>query len=210
MPIKQNVLDFKKKNDINLSLGSGNESTLSYTIGYAITNNIAINSQLHTMAENEGARRNNESVFANNEVILFKQINDFYPALNIGYGTGKLYRYTTDFDLRLRTMYLQPSFGYSNNYFDIGLSCKISNSNHQLKLFNTNSSVNYDFKDVGSKEFHFYEPAFTIGVGYKIIKLRLQTINIYQINSSKMNYIDNNVTISLNVNFNINSLLKKE
>ena len=208
IPKQQSVLNFKEKGDLNLSYSSGAKSTETVAIGCAITNNVAINTQFHTMAENEGERREKENVLTNNEIILFKNYKNFIPALNMGYGIGKLYRYSNDFDLRMRTMYLQPSIGYSNNYFDVGFSCKVSNTYYRLKMFNPSPTENYDFQDVGSREFHFFEPAFTLGVGYKFIKLRVQTINIYQFNSSRMNFHDNNLYISLNLSYNINKLFK--
>lgn len=210
IPNKQNIMEVKEKGDINFSYSSGAKSTESYNLGYSITNNIAINSQLFTMSENEGDRKPNETVLFNNEIIVYKAYKNFYPAINIGYSKGKLYRHTEDFDLRMRTFYIQPSIGYSNDYFDLGFSCKISNNYYNLQMFNPNSTVNYDFQDVGSREFHFYEPAFTLGVGYKNIKLRVQSINTYQFNSSKMNLYDNNLYLSLNLNININKILKNK
>lgn len=210
IPNKQSVLDFKEKGDVNVSYSNGAEKTESYSLGYSITDNIALNAQLHTMDESDGKNRENESVIFSNEIIFYKKFKNFYPALNIGYGTGKLYRYVEDFNLRMRTMFLQPSIGYSNDYFDIGFSCKISNNYFHLQMFNPNPSVNYDFQDVGSREFHFYEPAFTFGVGYKNIKLRVQSINTYQFNTSNMNYHKTNVCFSLNLNLNVNKLLSRK
>jgi hypothetical protein len=210
IPNKQSVLDFKEKGDANFSYSIGTQKTESLTLGYSLSKNIALNTQLHTMDESDGRNRKNETVVFNNEIILYKKFMNFYPALNIGYGTGKLYKYVEDFDLRMRTMYLQPSIGYSNDYFDIGFSCKISNNYFHLQMYNPKPTENYNFQDVGSREFHFYEPAFTFGVGYKNIKIRFQSINTHQFNSSIMNYYKSNLYLSLNINLNINQLLNKK
>ncbi len=64
--------------------------------------------------------------------------------------------------------------------------------------------------DVGKKDFYFVEPAFTIGLGYKFLKLRYQYIIMNQLSSGEIKHMTEIGSLSLNLTFNINRLFTKK
>jgi len=62
---------------------------------------------------------------------------------------------------------------------------------------------------VGKKDFYFIEPSFTIGLGYKFIKLRFQHIAAKKLNPIDLLYIEKNMSLTLNLTLNIYKIFIK-
>ncbi len=62
---------------------------------------------------------------------------------------------------------------------------------------------------MGKKDFYFIEPSFTIGLGYKFIKLRFQHIAAKKLNPIDLLYIEKNMSLTLNLTLNIYKIFIK-
>lgn len=216
-PTSQNVLRFKEKGDINLAYGLDEHGYDSYNAGYSITDNVALISDFktfHTYSSDSDIEYKIGDYLWDNELVIYKKYLDcIYPAINIGYGFGEIDRNEDDYRLGLNRQFIQPSIGFSNQFFDFAISSRFSRVDYDLKqLKDIGGSQSfeeyYDFRDVGKKDFYFLEPAITVGVGYKFVKLRYQIIFINKLSSGDIRYYDKNNSLMLNFTFKINDLLK--
>lgn len=207
-PTAHNVLTFKKKGDVSLSSGISSNSSLT-KVGYSITNNIGLLSKWETYKK---ASYNRNSFIFDNEIIFYKEIEkNLFLGLNVGYGYGGIERQSYHYKLSIHRYFIQPSIGYSNDYFDIALSGRLSNANYVVKQKSSNFNINEDsdLKNLHQKSFSFTESAFTLGVGYKWIKLRYQRTNASIQKSKEMSYISDDMYLTLNLTFNIDNAIKK-
>ncbi|MFT7196746.1 MAG: hypothetical protein ACI83W_001109, partial [Marinoscillum sp.] len=60
--------------------------------------------------------------------------------------------------------------------------------------------------DLGNGDFYFFEPAITIGAGYKFVKWRYQMIFVNKLSGGAINYVDVNRILSVNLTFNMNNI----
>ena len=222
-PTSQNVLRFKDKGDANIAYGTDENGYDCYNLGYSITKNVALISDFKTFhtypSESSHKRKYKIGDFLwDNELSIYKKYrNCIYPAINFGYGFGQFDRNEEYYRLDIYRQFVQPSIGYSNRFFDFAISSRFSRVHHdlkELKDFDLSTSQSfgeyYDFQDIGKKDFYFFEPAFTIGAGYKFVKLRFQRISVNKLSSGNLRYYDSNSYLTLNFTFNVNKLLKKD
>ena len=217
VPTNQNVLKFKEKGDAHLAIGADENFKYS-TVGYAITKNVAILSEFKSISDNGSSTElhRNRTFLWDNELIVYKKYpNYFIPAVNFGYGYGQINRNSQDYKLDVSRQFIQPSIGFSNDYFDFALSTRFSRVNYQLLQLkdppigsNRTFEEYHNLKDVGKKDFYFLEPAITIGVGYKFIKLRFQKIAVHKLSSSDLKYESSSATLTLNLTFNVKRIRK--
>lgn len=212
-PTKQNVLNFKEKGDINTSINISEASAIN-SIGYAFTNNIAFISTYTVFDRYNKASsmkfKIDDYVF-DNEIILFKKIGmNIYPAINFGYGFGEIDRNSDILRASIQRQFIQPSIGYSWKYFEIAISTRISRVNHFINyrdisqhnyIYYSNHN-NAPWENLGKEIEYFLEPSFTIGLGYKNTKLRFQYASAKPITNVDYSYIDNSITIYLNIILN--------
>jgi hypothetical protein len=219
-PTSQNVLRFKDKGDVNVAFGLDEHGYKSYNLGYSLTDNVALISDFktfHTYSSESDMRYKIGDFYWDNELIIYKNYQDrIFPAINFGYGFGQINRNEDYYRLGVDRQFIQPSIGFSNNYFDFAVSSRFSRVHYDLKqtrsfnLSNRQSFEEYfDLRDVGKKDFYFLEPSLTLGVGYKFAKLRFQSIYVNKISSGNLRYIESNNYLTLNCTFNINKLLMK-
>lgn len=220
-PTSQNVLRFKEKGDANVAYQYDVHGFESIDLGYSITYNIAIISDFqtyNTYSSQSSVKHKIDDYHWDNELVLYKRFSEyFYPSLNIGYGFGQINRNNEYYKLGFSRQYLQPSFGYSNSFFDFALSTRFARVKHNLKKlkeFNLSDELTFDeyfdIQDVGKKDFYFIEPAVSMGVGYKFVKLRYQYILIQKISSGQLKYLKTNRYLTLNFTFNLNNMLFKK
>ncbi|MFY0608124.1 MAG: hypothetical protein JXR10_15500 [Cyclobacteriaceae bacterium] len=201
---------YKKKGDTYLSYSPLDKEHFStYSVGYAISDHIAINSGLKSFG---GSKLFDNYVWDNELVVYNKWRKIFYPSINFGVGFGELDKHKEHYDLNIRRLSIVPSFGMSNDFFDLALSARFSKVNYDLHLANnipSDSERYYDFQDVGKKSFYFVEPALTAGIGYKIIKFRGQYVLAEKLDRNHINYYkDPNIIISANLTLNIYDLME--
>ncbi|MFT4834269.1 MAG: hypothetical protein ACI8WP_001029 [Flavobacteriaceae bacterium] len=208
-PTQQHILKFKKKGDVTINAGMDSEWFESYGIGGSITDNIALITNLNTFRSSSGGKYKVDDYLLEPEIVLYKKLKkNLYPAVNIGYGFGQIDRNDEDFKLSIQRQFIQPSFGYSNDYIDVALSSRFTRANYDLSIIDENSNVrrNNDLMDLGNGDFYFFEPAITIGAGYKFVKWRYQMIFVNKLSGGAINYVDVNRILSVNLTFNMNNI----
>ena len=168
-PTQQNVLNFKKKNDKSFAAGVTPNSIGYLNAGYAFTDNIFVSSTIENSAYYDGGfwfGKQRASRLWKNEVGFYKNLKNFYPALNIGTSVGNFGIEPYGSPIKLNQLFLQPSIGYSNpKHIDIAVSLKATKNN-----FSENSKRLYSSR--------YIEPAFTFGVNILSAKLRYQAVFI--------------------------------
>lgn len=205
-PTQQDVMRFKEKGDAYLSWSPVDiEGFSSYSAGYAITEHVAAVSSFKTFG---GAIGNLDDYMWDNEMALFTQIqNRFYPSVNVGYGFGQINRRDSEYRLGLNRQSILPAFSFSNKFFDFAISARFSRASYQLNItapLSPEDELYFDFRDIGKRDFYFVEPAVTVGVGSKWVKLRGQYVVSQKLSDSAISYYtDPNLILSLNVTLNM-------
>lgn len=219
-PTSQNVLDFKKEGDIVGGVGFNTFNSNAH-LGYAFTDNIGFESSVCIYNMDATEFQDYDAILWDNELVLYKPLkHNFITAVNFGNGYGEFAKYNrdyfmqttknNDFKLTLNRNFIQPSFGYSTNYFDFAISARVTSLVYDLEMNNAMSKADrdeilakYELGDVGEKPFYFVEPAVTIGVGYKWIKFRLQHCIAYQLDAGSIQYESYTPNLSINFKYNI-------
>ena len=212
---KQNVMKFKEKGDVNVELASGFSELVQHaTVGYAVTDHWA----LSTSYTNIG-RMNEHDYIWDNEAILFHSFsNDIVLANNFGFSFGKLNSGGEYFNLDIFREYIQPSVGFSSDFFEVGISMRITNLHYnlnQVKEFNSynGNTLRDEFYlyDVGLINYVFLEPALTVGLGYKGLRLRFQFVGLNKMDGNYLRYYEDSFGYySLNGKFNISDIFGKK
>jgi hypothetical protein len=99
---------------------------------------------------------------------------------SIDYSSGTFYTVNSGYsDLKSGKLFLQPSIGFSFDIFDVALSTRFC----RLSFNEVNNHINgqvdqYDYEELynvaQNKIYYFLEPAFTLRVGWKNIKVQFQ------------------------------------
>lgn len=209
VPTKHNVLEFKDKGDVVCAYGIDDSSLESYMVGYSITNSIGFISDFKSYGTNPIRAMRSDSkhdYLWDNELVLYKKIeSNYFPAIQIGYGFGKFDRNIPDYFYNLHKISVQPSLGFSNDFFDFAISNKITRVHYnviQSSEYNeyNNGSIYecYDLYEL-KKQHYFFEPALIFGVGYKYVKLRLQLLYVNKLSNSELIYDNKSASLSLHV-----------
>lgn len=209
-PTQHNVMQFKQKGDLNLNANLDSEGFIGTSVGYAIDDHVAILSNFNGFGTSF-----NDDYMVDTEMILFTKVNKiFYPAINFGYGFGQIDKRDQDYELGMQRQYIQPSFGASNKFFDFAISGRFTRVNYDLNIVKPlppNTDDYRDFREVGQRDFYFFEPAVTVGVGYKWVKLRGQYVVSEKLSAGSISYYtDPNFTLSLNVTLNMIDVFGKK
>ncbi|MBA3971314.1 MAG: hypothetical protein H0X46_04100 [Bacteroidetes bacterium] len=111
---------------------------------------------------------------------------------------------TATFDARATKVFIQPELGYTSRFFDLALSPRFS----MIKFSDFNSS-NYtegelanDYLDKGrltSNPYLFAEPAVTMRIGYKWLKLQAQYGMVVNIGGGQIRHPQNYSSLGLTV-----------
>ncbi|MCP4457110.1 MAG: hypothetical protein GY816_03635 [Cytophagales bacterium] len=199
-------MKFKQKGDISASYGLDENGYSNYNIGYSFNDHLAIISDFKTFDTYSTKSDNSTRIddyFWDNEIVLYSNFNEFfYPAINAGYGFGRVDRAEDIYSLKAYRQFIQPSLGYSSKFFDVAISTRLTRTNYRLKVMPRDVSYlnsYYELYDVGKRNFYFVEPALTLGVGYKNIKLRVQKVSASQLGSGNIRYYKRNTIVSINI-----------
>lgn len=220
-PTTQTVLKFKEKGDLCFSLGATPNDCKSSNLGYAITQNVALSSDFQVCntyfsPEAEVKHRIDDFIW-NNEIILFKKYpNSFIPTLNLGYTLGQIDRNSDICPIDFNSWFLQPSIGYSGNYFDVAISGRISKVKfdlHPTQLYDYFLETDPEFVNSYPREktdYYMLEPAITLGGGFKNYKFHLQYVFVNKFNSEYLHYDRSNFHLSASITINMINLFKND
>lgn len=131
-----------------------------------------------------------------------KMIVDLYA----GGGGGSL---SSDVDMKLRKLFIQPGIGMRSKIFDAVVNLRFSNIKYSD--FNANghdSSYLYEHhlvdtisgKSIDRGSYTFYEPGITIRVGYKFVKAQFQSVFALPISLVSWHYNGLRFTVGLHLN----------
>lgn len=117
----------------------------------------------------------------------FKTLTGNYKSDNDGTGNINLNDYVIK--NRFSKVFIQPSFGLSHRVVEAAFSSRFSlinfyDSNIGVKAFENNEQEQTKFMRIHDKSVVFYEPAFTVRVGYKYVKFQAQLQFSTPINSN--------------------------
>lgn len=128
----------------------------------------------------------------------FKLVTDLYA----GYGFGQI---TSDVDMRINRIFLQPGIGMRSPGFDAVFNLRIVGVKYShfdprgrdqdylisQKLMNTSG------RRIDNTNYAFVEPSFTIRGGYKFIKAQIQTVFAQEMTSVPWEYSPYRYTVGL-------------
>lgn len=131
-----------------------------------------------------------------------------------GYGSGGFRTFThrpdandgtniNDYLLKNRfsKVFVQPSIGYVNHIVETIFTSRFSmvnfyNSQFGAKAFENNENAKADFLRVGDKPVVFYEPAFTVRVGYRYVKFQSQLLFSVPLNNGSWDNYGQNYNVN--------------
>lgn len=212
-PTNQNVLNFSEKGDAAVSGFVDFNECSGLNLGYAITNHIALSTDFKYFEKKEDGAYRNDSYMWDNELILFNKQDArkgyFIEAINLGYGIGEIARNSGYYGINATRMFAQPSIGYKIKGFEFAFSLRLASMKYDIRPgYDWNPDPNGQTleqrfgtpRDGG--RYLFTEPALTFGYGFKAIRFRVQKSWASHNSGDDFEYINNNMAISLSVNFN--------
>jgi len=223
-PNMQNVPLLSEKNEVRATIGP-----FDYQAAYAVTDKIGVmlNGQYHTrntntydfMTESRSINNCKSTLIEGgvgyigklSENALFEVYGGYGGGKNstfdnyLDFNTGALIR-KESFSATTNRFFLQPSIGFSNEYFDIAFSSRLmvlNFSNIDTLNYSTMMLVDQDLFNIDKEPFVFIEPAVTMRVGYKWVKIQAQMMYSFKYNSTPLNYLP--LTMTIGIHFNLAS-----
>lgn len=215
-PNAHNVPLFQEKGDVQMNLGFSNIQA-----ALAVSDNVGVmfNTQLGTkgysesilsIGEDQSTKRN---LFELGGGYFNKLDSDFVFEVYAGAGLGKISfdnREDMVFDkynAKSSRLFLQPGIGYSNDFIDLAFSLRFTHLNfHNADIseyvYNPEESyfTDNDLNQLDKHAYSFVEPAVTLRLGLKHVKLHMQLVWVRQINDSDINYHKGLANIGLHIN----------
>lgn len=208
----QNVPLFKDKNEYRISgsIGEGEESSsVEIQTAVSVTENVAI--MANFMRASGG---NLESTNYGKGNYFEGALGYFKPVKNNGvfeiyggvggckqhhkYGGYGNVQYSDISDISFWKFFVQPSFDFTSNVFDIAFSTRFCRLNYYNVSVFPDSHENMNTLANGS---HFFlEPAITLRVGWKRIKGQIQYVYSGYLNNTKLNFYED-THISMGISF---------
>jgi len=212
VPGAQNVPLFREKNELHISgsYGEGSETKgINIQAAFSLTDKIGIMADfMSAKGGNLSDHNYGKGNYFDGAVGYFKPL-DKYGVFEIygGIGRGDQYHEYSSFynnqstgyaDLSFFKLYLQPSFGFTSDCFDIALSTRISRIT--FNILDNNISGNTDSYTnliaLSDKSHLFLEPGITIRAGWKSVKVQVQAVYSRYLNNPRL-YIGEEYHISL-------------
>jgi hypothetical protein len=212
VPGAQNVPLFREKNEFHISgsYGEGLESTcINIQAAYSLTDKIGITTDFMSAKGGNPSNHNyGKGNYFDGAVGYFKPLNKFGVfEIYGGLGRGEQHHEYSSFynnqsmgyaDLSFVKLYIQPSFGFTSDFFDIALSTRISRitfNNIENNLSGNTDSYNNLFA-LPDKSHLFLEPGITFRTGWKSVKVQVQAVYSRYLNNPRL-YIGEEYHISL-------------
>ncbi len=131
----------------------------------------------------------------------FKTLSGDYKSDNDGTGNINLNDYVIK--NRFSKVFIQPSFGLAHRVVEAAFSSRFSfvnfyNSSIGVKAFENNEAEQNKFMRIHDKTVVFYEPAFTVRVGFKYVKFQAQLLFSTPLNNNS--FYNNNYSSDKNFN----------
>jgi hypothetical protein len=214
-PSANNVPLFKQKKEARIQAQSsdGNEySGFDIQTAYALSNHAAMQLNIFHASGNDGEYGSGSGLYVEAAGGYYMPsynkhwIFETYAGLGLG---GVKNKYGTYGDLEesktsVTKFFIQPSYGFTSNHFDMALSSKFSlvttGVNHSTLTKANNEFYYTQVNSLKGKSFFFWEPGVIIKAGFKNIKFITQVT--YSVNSHTIQIVDNtNVSFGVVIPF---------
>jgi len=222
VPNTQNVPLFREKNEYRISgtLAGGEESSCKeLQAAYSVTDHIGIMANFMsvkggTISDNYNWARGN---YFDAAIGYFKPVSK-YGVFEIYGGVGgsnQHHHYMAPFsfngtsttssagtaDLSFTKVFVQPSFGFTTNGFDIIASTRICllSFNSVVNQVSGNVNENNTLNNISDGSHLFLEPAITIRGGWKYVKLQLQASTASYLNNPDLHFEEYHLSIGLHI-----------
>jgi hypothetical protein len=212
VPGAQNVPLFRDKNELRLSgsYGVGLETEgINIQAAYALTDKIGIMTDFISAKGGNPSNHNyGKGSYFDGAVGYFKPLDKFgvfeiYAGLGRGdqyheYGSFYNHQSTGYADLSFTKLFIQPSFGFTSDYFDIALSTRLSRIGFNILENNISGNTDSynDLSALSDKRHLFLEPGITLRAGWKSVKVQIQAVYSRYLNNPRL-YIGEEYHISL-------------
>ena len=129
-----------------------------------------------------------------------KLVTDLYG----GYGAANL---TSDVNMRLKRIFLQPGFGMRSNFVDASFNFRFSgirysnfNANgRDSSYLRSHNLIDARNQRIDGKNHFFIEPSFTLRGGYKFIKIQFQAVWAAALSNVSWNYDESIFTVGAQI-----------
>ena len=212
----QNVPLFREKNEVHLSGGYavGDESqSIEVQSAYSLSKQIGIMANyMHAWGGNVSEKDYGRGYYIDGAIGYFKPVGK-YGVFEIygGFGgSGQHHEFTSGSyaDLSFVNLFIQPSFGFTFDWFDAAVSLRICNISYtDIKNFAAGSDDYAEINALKDKGHPFAEPAFTLRAGWKNIKLQFQASYAANLNSPTL-YFGEEAHISFGLYFTLANRFK--
>jgi hypothetical protein len=204
VPNTQNVPLFKEKNEFRISATKAFVTT-EVQAAYSVTHNIAVMANFMrvrdmAMTDPSWGRENYiESAIGYYTPFMEKGVFEIYGGCGFSnqyyqysyFSVGSLRNSSGTASFSFTKFFIQPSVGFTSGIFDFAFSARLSN----LHYYKINSKIN-----VGNSEYSkldlirqntnsfVFEPAFTTLIGFKYVKIQLQSGVAINLNNPNSNF----------------------
>ena len=206
MPNIQNVPGFREKNEFKIQFGMGVNDwvkTQELQAAYAITDHIAVMANLINAQASGGYGHGNFMEGAAGYYLPVQNRCSF--EIYGGYGFGSVYNNQNDqknqiypLSVELQRYFIQPSFTYRNNWFEVSIADRIGGVVFYNPQMNGTAPMDNDWLTLNSTKNKFFdvsEPSLTIRLGWKYIKFQLQYCTSF--NSIPVRTLKDNLSLSI-------------
>ena len=224
IPNSHNVPLFQEKGEIR-AWGTLNKKIYlnEYQAAYALTNHIGLMSNLFVVPLDKDTPDFNDG-----GGYLFEAGAGYFTKVNkhwvfesyAGYGAGNVqniyfedrpygwfgteYFYTGRTKMNINRAFIQPTFGYSGNYFDCAFSSRFSTIWYtNIRMYDITDEFAYtsDMNLMRKNIFTQFEPAFTVRAGWKYMKLQAQYGLSINMNHPQFRYAYDNLSCGIYLSF---------
>jgi len=192
----QNVPLFKNKNEYRISgsVGTGDESSsVEVQAAVSVTEKLAIMANfMNATGGNPGSTNYGKGNYFEGALGYFRPIERF-GVFEIYGGVGgckqhhKYGEYHSKSEVSFGKMFIQPSFGFTSNVIDIAFSTRFSGLNY---FDVSGASSDEKLLTLSNKSHFFLEPAITLRLGWKHVKVQIQYVYSGYLNNPKLNFYE--------------------
>lgn len=213
VPNTVNAPLLKEKGEVKASIGGNN-----FQAAYGLTNNVGIIGNVFWDKYEEEITENNTTFNTINKGNLYELGIGYFTGISenvvfetyAGGGIGRIdfdnERNGKNFEVNATKFFIQPAVGYVGKFFDVAFTPRLSAVKYSdLRTSGyTPEELNTEYlnkSDVEDKTWVFAEPALTVRVGYKFVKLQFQTGFVSKLTKGDLKY-ESKFT-NLGVSFNL-------
>jgi hypothetical protein len=220
LPVSPNVPLFHKKNEVraSASIGGGNEiEAVNGQVAYSLTNHLAVGAT-YLKAQNGATSNNHEG---HGDYLDFS-VGYFHPykedlVIEVfgGYGLSQQYHsYSSNLSAQLsyNRIFIQPSIGFSKDYFDFAFTPTLSRLQYQSIQTNLDlTDAHFDgLNSINAHKTSFlFEPTITLRAGWKYVKLQTQLTRLRNLSHRNLPVEKSHINVGLSIAFAERMLKKK-